>query len=385
MNSGSKRAIAIVAALMVLAAAVIFWKFPRHPRFVKVPVIDAGDVVTRLYDPRDLLIEVPNFVPFNLLSVDRSTSQPSSNPSAPPARTRQEVIRDAMRLISNSVDPKSWQQNGGTIGSIRELSGQFIITQSPTNHALIQKKLEEIRIERGVQIVVEVRIIGAESVQKVLRQTGLFWKSIPGNEAALWPEFLDASRTAAIVKAVRADPSGAIITAPRMTLFDKQRAYVLVSRQAAYVKAFEKKISATQPAGWFDPVIGIADTGILLDCQATADASRKNVTLALRPKRTSLVDLTPAPWSGAPPDRTDLIVQVPHISELSLDTSVTVPDKSTAVFRVRAKRTPAATQPSDEPTVLILATPRIVLTAPAPATQPAPLLSTSQPAKESHP
>jgi hypothetical protein len=64
-------------------------------------------------------------------------------------RTRQEVIDELTRLITEAVAPDTWRDAGGSVGSMREFGGRLIVTQSPENHQMLKKLLDELREEFG--------------------------------------------------------------------------------------------------------------------------------------------------------------------------------------------------------------------------------------------
>ena len=47
------------------------------------------------------------------------------------------------------MDPKSWTENGGTIGSIRCRDGVFTIRQTPRNHCAVERLFEQLMQTRG--------------------------------------------------------------------------------------------------------------------------------------------------------------------------------------------------------------------------------------------
>jgi hypothetical protein len=77
----------------------------------------AKNVVVRVYDIRDLIY-------------------PQVNRGAQVARLT--------RLIEH-VDAASWKDAGGTVGALRELEGQLIVTQTPDNHRRIVALLQDLR------------------------------------------------------------------------------------------------------------------------------------------------------------------------------------------------------------------------------------------------
>jgi Ca-activated chloride channel family protein len=64
-------------------------------------------------------------------------------PAAP--ASRDEAIQSVIALTQTVVDNDTWKDNGGLIGSIQELGGQLIVTQTEEGHEKIAKLLTELR------------------------------------------------------------------------------------------------------------------------------------------------------------------------------------------------------------------------------------------------
>lgn len=96
----------------------------------------ATNVLTSVYDVRDLA----------------ATAVPGS-------ATQQQLIDEIIRLIQDTVESTSWKANGGKSGTIRELQGQLIITQTKVNQNSIANLLSQLREIRSVQISVEASVL----------------------------------------------------------------------------------------------------------------------------------------------------------------------------------------------------------------------------------
>jgi len=160
--------------------------------------------------------------------------------------------------------------------------------------------------------------------------------------------FLDDFQANLLVRATQATVNSTVVTAPRVTLFNGQRAYVLVATQQAYVSDLEPVVASG--VGIFDPTIDIIESGVLLDVTATVSADRKYVTLTLRPQLSQLVALvpfafqTPAPvgggGGGTPPVVISPgggvagtgIIQQPILQITEVRTTVNVPDGGTLLL-----------------------------------------------------
>jgi general secretion pathway protein D len=109
--------------------------------------------------------------------------------------------------------------------------------------------------------------------------------------------YLDNFQVSFLLSATQASQSSTTLTAPRVTLFNGQRAYVLVATQRAYVSDLEPVVGNNVAA--FDPTIDVVSSGVLLDVQATVSADRKYVTLTLRPQLAQLLNLFTFNFQGA--------------------------------------------------------------------------------------
>jgi len=130
-----------------------------------------------IYDVKDLLIEIPNYtnVPsFDLAGV-LQTSQGVGGGASPfggdgagdrastlggvEHRTRQDRVRQIVEIIEQTIDAEGWKDLGGSTGSIQELNGSLIITNTPANHQAISGLLSKLRDVRAMQINVETRFL----------------------------------------------------------------------------------------------------------------------------------------------------------------------------------------------------------------------------------
>ena len=103
----------------------------------------------RLYDVRDLIEShyayrvktgwkpAPPERAASLLGAVSSTGVPGD--------PRVEAVETLTHLITESVAPDAWRDAGGTIGTIREMDGRFIITATPAMHEDVMRLLELLR------------------------------------------------------------------------------------------------------------------------------------------------------------------------------------------------------------------------------------------------
>jgi len=126
--------------------------------------------VLAIYDINDLLFEVPMFdnAPEFDLSTALQSGQGGGGGQSPfqssggqdvDTADREERIQQIIDLVENSIDADGWVDLGGTTGTIQELNGNLIVTQTPRVHREIIGLLDQLRQIRSLQINVEARFL----------------------------------------------------------------------------------------------------------------------------------------------------------------------------------------------------------------------------------
>jgi type II secretory pathway component GspD/PulD (secretin)/tetratricopeptide (TPR) repeat protein len=126
-----------------------------------------------VYDINDLLMEIPNFTdaPQTDLSKFNSWNQSTAyadrpwafgdddddEPEHDPDRERR--VQQIIDLIQTTVAPESWRDLGGTVGTIKEINGQLVVTENSAAHREISNLLGKLREQRAIQIGVEARFL----------------------------------------------------------------------------------------------------------------------------------------------------------------------------------------------------------------------------------
>lgn len=145
------------------------------------------DTETVVRDIRDLLHEVPYFddAPalgleatyelvddnnafadrLNTPTLTRSKGSDSADIFGDPVertndRTmREEKVQDLIGLVQRIIEPESWREMGGNVGSIEEMNGNLIITHTPRALQQIDGLLGQLREIQNLQINVESRFL----------------------------------------------------------------------------------------------------------------------------------------------------------------------------------------------------------------------------------
>ena len=414
----------------------------------------ASNVETLTYDIRDLIISIPDFTDaptFDLSSSQNSGGSGQSSTSGgggggggqslfsggggasgqdtANTPTRAELVEQITSLIRETIGVGTWKEDGGQLGSLSELGGQLIVTQTPEVHRAITSLLEKLREQRSIQVMIEARFLtvqrnfledvgvdfdfyfnfnnnplsgiapggtftalnsGTTSTGGSTAGTGLFSANnvvnpvtgqtqtgvapvavqqnsssftqasnlttgVNGNLAGAFAQpnltttinaFLDDFQASILIRATQGNQNVTQLTAPRITLFNGQRAYVVVSTEEAYVSDLTPVVG--QSSIGFDPTVSVVNSGVVLDVTATVSADRKYVTLTLRPELSTLLGLASFPvFGGATATGTTVstgttptpsfdnafgFIQEPTIQITQVRTTVSVPDGGTLLL-----------------------------------------------------
>lgn len=364
----------------------------------------------RIYDIRDLLVQVPNFTnapEFDLENAldssqtgsgrgtggggssgsGRSLFDTDDDDDEEEQLSRAERINQILELIQNTVGrPEEWEFFGGDVSSVRELNGNLIVRTTPDNHRQTMALLDQLREALALQINIEARFLAVsqnflnefgidldfnitneltdnnlsditvdqDSLSLADRPTTILTPAAFGlvsggaeEEGAFRRSFqmglsyMDDLEVSLLIRATQAHRRAISLTAPRLTLFNGQRAYVMVARQIAFISDLEP---IPDTLG-FDVTPGVVNSGVVLDVEATVSADRRYVTLTLRPSLATVVQpIRQLPVSGAgvagggdgnggiPVEGASAFIELPEVELTQVRTTVSVPDKGTLLL-----------------------------------------------------
>ena len=388
--------------------------------------------VVRVYDIRDLIIRIPNFEGPDidlqgaagnnaggnnvsggtggggLFGSVGGNNAGGNNAGEENQISRQELIDNILELIRSTIAPDTWIERSGNIGSIRELGGTIVVTQTAESHEALVDLLGRLRETKALQINIEARFItvstgflnhigidldfyvnlssrlkpvdsgaGAWATDPITgarivddsaaaylpqwqrrgsisdRWTPMGFRqgssvfarpqqtavpssiggSVQGSALTIAGTFLDDIQVDFLINATQAHQATRTLTAPRLTIYNGQRAYVTVSTVQAYVANVTPVVVENVAA--FQPVIGTVLTGTTLDVEGTVSADRKYVTMTIRPYVSTVNGFTE--YQGAVDQQGNAIpgsgrVQLPNVTIQRVETTVTVPDGGTLLI-----------------------------------------------------
>jgi Flp pilus assembly secretin CpaC len=322
-----------------------------------------------------------------------------------------------IRLITSTVEPASWADQGGpaTVGYY-PVGMALVVQQSPKAHEQIAALLERMRHEQDVQVAVEVRIIslsdcGLErvgvdfnkvTVTKVDGGKRVVMRSEPDPDNILCRFaqpvtervlFLDDGQVKQFLEAVQGDTRTNVMQAPKVTAFSGQRACINTTEQQFFVTSVKAVPANGQVV--FVPQNEAVETGVKIALRPTVSADRQSVRVEVGVKLTDVdpqVPLMPVsimiPVTGEHGEKLPAVpftqfIQQPKVNTLSVDGTVCLNDGKTAMFyggkRVREVRNeygpPVLSKipyvnrlfknvgyGREEESLLVMVTPRIIVT-----------------------
>lgn len=151
----------------------------------------------------------------------------------------------------------------------------------------------------------------------------------PAGGMTLQTDILETFQLQAIIEAVQKKQMAKEVYAPRVTLFNGQRAHVLSLQEQAYIADVDIDNSGSVPV--LDPVIGILRSGVILEAKPTVSHDRRFVTLEIRPTLAIRDEPTPLDLNlrgGA----TQIRIELPNLRVARIRSTVTVPDGGTVLL-----------------------------------------------------
>ena len=150
--------------------------------------------------------------------------------------------------------------------------------------------------------------------------------------------FLDDIQVDLLIEATQADQRNAVLTAPRLTLFNGQRSWISVAKGISYVADL---IPVTGDAsGAFQPDIDVVYQGFVLDVEGVISADRRYVTMTVSFNLNQDVTFRDEAVQGAAGGGfnggTSSVfsgrIQLPTLQGTQIRTTVSVPDKGTILL-----------------------------------------------------
>ena len=294
----------------------------------------AGAAVERTYDVRDLAIPIPDFNDAPELGIEKpQPPAPAGADAGDAAKSREAQTKELIALLREVVPPADL----GGAHLVAERDGQLYVRGSAEAHGAVAKVLEELRRRRMGQVTLEASLTGpdAKALEKIAADEPVLARklrlaSFRGGDRA------GTELSAAEVETLRR--IAGTVSAPRMTVYTGQNAYVLVATSRAYVASVVRKTGA-DGAEAFEGVIGTVAAGVVFSGRATVAGDGKSAAVNARVSLTTLHGMTDQPAPGVP-RRDDLKVRVPDFETRTFDVNTVAADGGYLLFGVTASKRP---------------------------------------------
>jgi len=341
---------------------------------------------TEFYDVKDVTQAHPDFpappIALDELAGKSSTSQSIDTGSDSTVEQQGPVEIDKLiGLISKEIKGP----NDETVGAEPKFqNGKLMVKTTLENHQKVQRLLAQLRKATGIMVTVESRFLDIQD--NFLEEIGVdigngnntfLPNTIPdidGSGTSISPGYeyvnnqgdydfraatigglsqplgsqvnpfnvsakgggayqlniFDAERfqLEAILTGVGKEQEKKSLNSPRVTAFNSQISHTLVINQAAYIQDLEVNQTGVIPV--INPVIGVLNSGSILEVRPTVSYDRKYVVLEIQPtlaeklqSETALLNL-----SG---NFTSVPVELPVLSVTRIKTTVTIPDGGTVL------------------------------------------------------
>jgi hypothetical protein len=275
-----------------------------------------GRLVTRVYPVADLVVPL---------------DQPCSKRG--PVQTQE---RKLIELLASTVQPRTWSEVGGP-GTIDyfPLTMSLIVHQTPDVQEQIQELLTALRKLQDVEVTVELRFLTVSEAMREQLMSCAPQQTTPGVAV------LDDTQLRMLLEIVQSDSRTNIMQAPKVTMFNGQRASVDLTEKKAIVVGvdFEEKGATRLPV----TKTKVVSTGLQFSLLPTVSPDNKMVTLQLA-INAARIDQPRTPAPGAPvavavqrddkgePVLVTAVLPEPQLSTVSVEKTLKLADGATALL-----------------------------------------------------
>jgi len=375
-----------LALKWILRLAELDYTLKNEAVFISTPQNLAGEVELKIYDVRDLTEQITQFPgPEIVIGTGGGGAASGFGPVLTGGGGGSVAFgADSLaEMIQTRIRPDSWAAELGT--SIEDREGRLVVMQRPEVHRLIEQLLRSLRESQTLQVIVQARFlevrdefieeIGVQFADEtttpliddahpmapsessgfshtdtrrptqrqfggdyiytgrtefIHRRNPAFGSRLnvstpiaSGQGAVFQFRYINGIQANAILTALTKEENGEELMAPKLTMYNNQRAHLIAASQHAYISDYNTS------GGIYEPVVDALLEGTVLDVRPTVSHDRRYVTLELRPGNARLTNLRPVTISGL---SLNLIVELPVVEFRSVRTTVTLPDGGTILM-----------------------------------------------------
>ncbi|MCB9897208.1 MAG: hypothetical protein H6825_04310 [Planctomycetes bacterium] len=298
---------------------------------------------------------------------------------------------EILNLVRENIAPQDWEQEGYSIDFVE--NGNLLVIHTPEVQAQVAQFLDDLRTFSTSMVTLESRFYSItdsfiEEIGTDLRgldpqgvfanqysldaagstgnptqgldnqgdgtgdpSAGIFYEDVNKVYAASTNNFFNTSlgdmlstigggafqfsilndtQVNIVMNLVAKSENATEITAPMVSVYNTQRAFVTVVNQVSYVQGFEVDVATA--AFIADPVIGVVQEGIVLDVRPTISYDRKYITLDVQTTVAELERPFQEITTLLGPNGTPVTFAIPVLNVQDAQTTVVVPDGGAVVL-----------------------------------------------------
>jgi hypothetical protein len=292
-----------------------------------------GPVEREYEDAKYVLTPVPSFI---------------EGAEREPEPTRAQLVERLTDAVQDAAAPSA--------AEVRDVDGKIRIKTDAMGHERVAAFLKTVRDVAAQQLTIETRFLtiaddAVAAFEPALRAKVHASRALhtTGRAASLTVSKEQVDR---LIRATQASTKTSLVTAPRITIFNGQRAYVVISTQTAYVKDL-KPIKGKDGQEGYDPEIANVDSGTKLDVQGAVAANGKTIGLRVRPWLSRLIELEPVE-KGRTANGEKLVIQKPRSQTFEADLVASLPADGSASVLIAADMTDPTGMEPPQPLLILI-------------------------------
>jgi hypothetical protein len=209
-------------------------------------------------------------------------------------------------------------------------TGALRVKATAPDHERLGELIEAARTEAKKCLTIECRLLTFPSANMSQFHEELSRKISLVLRPNAIPVALSPFEVSLMLRAAQGSKAGMVLTAPRVTLYNYQQAYVLVTTQTHFVSG-HKKVKEREKEVW-KPQSEVVDAGISLACHASISADARTIALNVDFQTAAVLETKEVPFEGAPGE--GLTIQVPMVDKVQVRRLLALNDGESVIMPV---------------------------------------------------
>ena len=197
-------------------------------------------------------------------------------------------VDELTKIIIETVSPETWRDTGGNEGVIRFFNGALVITQTAAAHDKIRKLLTDLRGDQSAMVRVRARwvLLKPTEFDRVVKENNAAFGG--GGPGRAFKSVLQEVNVAELDKVA----VHSVQFRAQTTCFSGQTVSVASGRQKSVVSTVEAVVGTD--AGAYQPTVGFLSSGLTLQIRPTFNLEDETVVLTIDSTYTGPSETSPA-------------------------------------------------------------------------------------------